>query len=298
VKLDRTFSEALLAALPPPPASRPFRLGLCGPPGVGKSTLVESLGCHLTSLGHRVAVLAVDPSSSLSGGSILGDKTRMLRLSNDPSAFVRPSPTRGVLGGLARRTEEALLLCEAAGYDVCLLETVGVGQSEIAVTALVDMTAMLVAPAGGDGLQGIKRGLLELADVVLVNKADGELLPIARSTLSDYLSALSLFRPKFSAWQRKAMLCSGLEGGESVAEFWEVAQEFAKVTHGSGELVEHRRKQRLEWLWSAAADSLVEETKRQHPEAVGQIERAVADEEILAAVGSARLARLLGGGDA
>ena len=193
------------------------RLGLCGPPGVGKSSLVETLGTWLLNgedatpetgpqPEHRVAVLAVDPSSVITGGSILGDKTRMAELSSHPRAFVRPSPTRGVLGGVARKTEETLFLCEAAGYDIILVETVGVGQSETAVSSFVDMTALLVPPGGGDGLQGIKRGVMELADLVVVNKADGKLKQAASATRAEYRSVLQLMRGRTPGWQAEAVL--------------------------------------------------------------------------------------------
>ena len=190
----RADAEALLAEVLPHVGGA-VRVGISGAPGAGKSTFIEALGGHLVEHDHRVAVLAVDPSSTRSGGSILGDKTRMEQLTRSPNAFVRPSPTGGTLGGVARRTREALLLCEAAGFDVVLVETVGVGQSEVKVAAMVDLFLVLVAPGGGDELQGLKRGIMELADLVVVNKADGDLAATAAHTAADYAAALHLVRP-------------------------------------------------------------------------------------------------------
>ena len=202
-----------------------MRVGISGAPGAGKSTFIEALGTHLVAQDHRVAVLAVDPSSTRSGGSILGDKTRMEQLTRSPDAFVRPSPTGGTLGGVARRTREALLLCEAAGFDVVLVETVGVGQSEVKVAAMVDLFLVLVAPGGGDELQGLKRGIMELADLVVVNKADGDLAAVAAHTAADYAAALHLVRPRIAAWTPRVLTCSALTG-TGIAEVWEAVAEF------------------------------------------------------------------------
>jgi LAO/AO transport system kinase len=202
---DRTVADALLARVLPRTGAA-IRVGITGTPGVGKSTFIEAFGRHLTAAGHRVAVLAVDPSSARSGGSILGDKTRMTELARDPAAFIRPSPASGTLGGVARRTREAMLLAEAAGFDVVLVETVGVGQSETAVADMVDMFLLLLAPGGGDELQGIKRGIMELADLVVVNKADGVLLQPARLAATEYTASLHLMRPKSPAWSAKVLL--------------------------------------------------------------------------------------------
>ena len=193
-------SEAALLA----ESGRSVRLGISGVPGVGKSTFIEAFGLQLIAQGHKVAVLAVDPSSKRSGGSILGDKTRMEQLSRAPEAFIRPSPTGGTLGGVARRTREAMLLCEAAGFDVVLVETVGVGQSETAVADMVDVFLLLLLPGGGDELQGIKKGIIELADVVVVNKSDGDLRKTASVTAVQYAEALHLLVPKFEPWKPKA----------------------------------------------------------------------------------------------
>src|SRR6478672_11136472 len=203
----RAEAEALLAEVLPH-VGNSVRVGISGAPGAGKSTFIEALGGYLVEQAHRVAVLAVDPSSTRSGGSILGDKTRMEQLTRSPLAFVRPSPTGGTLGGVARRTREALLLCEAAGFDVVLVETVGVGQSEVAVAGMVDCFMLLIAPAAGDELQGIKRGIMELADLVVVNKADGDLAAIAGITAADYANALHLVRPRIAAWVPRVLTCS------------------------------------------------------------------------------------------
>ena len=189
-----------------------MRVGISGTPGAGKSTFIDELGSRLTAAGHRVAVLAVDPSSRRSGGSIMGDKTRMERLARDPRAFIRPSPSGGTLGGVARRTREAALLCEAAGFDVVLVETVGVGQSETVVADMVDCFVLLAAPGGGDELQGIKRGIMELADVIVVNKADGDLEPAARRAVADYGYAVHLLRPKHPGWTVPVVAVSALTG--------------------------------------------------------------------------------------
>ena len=203
-------AEGLLARVLPHTGGA-IRLGITGPPGVGKSTFIEAFGLHLVEAGKRVAVLAVDPSSVRSGGSILGDKTRMEELSKHSGAFIRPSPSGGTLGGVARRTREAMLICEAAGFDVVIIETVGVGQSENKVAGMVDMFVMLLAPGGGDELQGIKRGIMELADLLVVNKADGALKAIAGQVAADYSGALVLLRPSTPFWTAKVVTCSALE---------------------------------------------------------------------------------------
>jgi LAO/AO transport system kinase len=232
-----------------------IRVGISGSPGAGKSTLIEVLGLYLVGQGHRVAVLAVDPSSTRSGGSILGDKTRMEELTRSPHAFVRPSPTRGTLGGVARRTREAMLLCEAAGFDVVLVETVGVGQSEVKVAAMVDLFMVLVAPGGGDELQGLKRGIMELADLVVVNKADGELAATAHTTASDYASALHLLRPRIPSWSPRVITSSALLG-EGVAEVWEAVEAFRAAV--APELARLRADQSRQWMWSEVSDALLD----------------------------------------
>jgi LAO/AO transport system kinase len=252
-----------------------IRVGISGAPGAGKSTFIEALGLHLVDLGHRVAVLAVDPSSSRSGGSILGDKTRMEQLTRSPDAFVRPSPTRGTLGGVARRTREVLLLCEAAGFDVTMVETVGVGQSEVAVAAMVDVFLVLVSPGAGDELQGIKRGIMELADLVVVNKADGDLAAAASATAADYANALHLARPRTPAWSPRVLTSSALRG-EGIHEVWDTVLEHRDAL--AGELGGQRAEQARQWMWSEVSDALVDELRSRPDVAAlaGDQERAVA----------------------
>ena len=250
----RADAEALLAEVLPH-AGGAVRVGISGAPGAGKSTFIEALGIHLVEREHRVAVLAVDPSSTRSGGSILGDKTRMEQLTRSPLAFVRPSPTGGTLGGVARRTREALLLCEAAGFDVVLVETVGVGQSEVKVAAMVDLFLVLVAPGGGDELQGLKRGIMELADLVVVNKADGDLAATAAHTAADYAAALHLVRPRILAWTPRVLTCSALTG-TGIPEIWAAVAEFRQA---AGDVLPGlRADQNREWMWSEVTDSLLE----------------------------------------
>jgi len=233
------------------------RVGISGTPGAGKSTFIEALGLHLVDRAHRVAVLAVDPSSGRSGGSILGDKTRMGELTRRDQAFVRPSPTGGTLGGVARRTREALLLCEAAEFDVVVVETVGVGQSEAAVASMVDVFVLVLAPGAGDELQGIKRGVIELADIVAVNKADGDLAATAKAVAADYASALRLVRPRTPGWEPRVLLVSALEG-RGVDELWRVLEEFRTSMDESGALERRRAEQAREWMWAEVSESLLE----------------------------------------
>jgi LAO/AO transport system kinase len=240
-----------------PEAGRAVRIGISGAPGVGKSTFIEAFGLLLVGLGHRVAVLAVDPSSSRTGGSILGDKTRMSELARHPDAFIRPSPGGTQLGGVARRTREAMLLCEAFGFDLVIVETIGVGQSEVAVADMVDLFLLLVAPGGGDELQGIKRGIMELADLVVVNKADGDLAAAAGRTEADYANALHLVRPRWSAWSAAALSCSALEQS-GIAQVWEAVEAFRAAVTASGEADEHRALQAVAWMWSEVQDTLVD----------------------------------------
>lgn len=256
----REDADELLASVLPK-TGQSIRIGISGSPGAGKSTFIEALGLHVLNQGHRVAVLAVDPSSTRSGGSILGDKTRMEDLTRSQSAFIRPSPTGGTLGGVARRTREAMLLCEAAGFDVVIVETVGVGQSEVAVDAMVDLFLLLLAPAGGDELQGIKRGIVELADLVVVNKADGELAAAARAAAADYSSALHLLRPKQAGWEPRVVLASALEG-TGVPDTWNAIGEFRQVLGDSGELDRRRADQAREWMWSEISESLMDALRR------------------------------------
>jgi len=252
---DREAADALLTEVMPQ-TGRAIRIGISGSPGAGKSTLIEALGLHVVDTGHRVAVLAVDPSSSRTGGSILGDKTRMEQLSRHPAAFVRPSPAGSTLGGVARRTREAMLLCEASGFDVVIVETVGVGQSETAVAEMVDCFVLLIAPGGGDELQGIKRGIVELADIVAVNKADGPLAPVASATASDYAAALHMVRPRSASWTPRVVLCSALEQ-QGIDDLWLTVEEFGRAVAGD-ELDARRREQARAWMRDELADSLLD----------------------------------------
>jgi len=254
-------AESLLAELMPHTGGS-ARVGISGAPGAGKSTLIEALGLQLVDAGDRVAVLAVDPSSTRTKGSILGDKTRMERLVRHSDAFVRPSPTGGTLGGVARRTREAMLCCEAAGFDVVLVETVGVGQSEVAVDGMVDTFVLLVGPAAGDELQGIKRGIMELADVVVVTKADGDLERAATTTAADFANALRFVRPKSEAlaaagWIVPVVTCSALLG-HGVDDVWAAVDRHRIVLGASGELERRRAAQALEWMWAEIGAALLE----------------------------------------
>ncbi|MGE0386601.1 MAG: methylmalonyl Co-A mutase-associated GTPase MeaB [Gammaproteobacteria bacterium] len=254
-RADHRERAAELLALLMPHTGRSIRIGISGVPGVGKSTFIEALGNHIIDAGHRVAALAVDPSSAISGGSILGDKTRMEVLSRRPEAFIRPSPSGGTLGGVARRTREAILLCEAGGFDVILVETVGVGQSETAVADMTDMFVLLLVPSGGDELQGIKRGIVELADFVIVNKADGELLPIAQRTAGEYANALHLLRRRDDDWRVPVQTCSAI-AGTGVAEAWNRMQEYCGRAREAGRLASRRANQARAWMWADATDAL------------------------------------------
>lgn len=233
------------------------RVGISGPPGVGKSTFIEALGSYLTDAGLQVAVLAVDPTSSRTGGSILGDKTRMERLARDSRAFIRPSPSGGELGGVARRTREAMLLCEAAGFDVVLVETVGVGQSELAVSDLVDLFVLLASPSGGDDLQGIKRGIMELADVVVVTKADGDLAASANHAAADLRRATHLLRPKHEGLSTEVLLVSS-PTPRGIAEVWAAVMAAHQHLVGTGQLDRLRARQAVAWLWDEIRAGLAE----------------------------------------
>lgn len=250
------------------------RVGISGAPGVGKSTFIEALGLHLADAGRRVAVLAVDPSSEVSGGSILGDKTRMERLSRHPNAFIRPSPSGGALGGVARRSRETLLVMEAAGYEAVLVETVGVGQSETAVAEMTDSFLLLLAPAGGDELQGIKKGIVELADLLVITKADGELVPAAERARADYTAALAILATG-SGWQPPVLSCSAMTGA-GISEVWQAIGRHREAL-GAG-LAAKRTAQARRWMWREVEDGLIA-ALRADPEVaarLGPLERAVA----------------------
>jgi LAO/AO transport system kinase len=244
-----------------PPRANSLRLGLSGTPGVGKSSFIESFGLSLTAQGLRLAVLAIDPSSARTGGSVLGDKTRMERLSRDPLAFIRPSPSQATLGGLARRTREAVLLCEAAGYDVILIETVGVGQSETLVAQISDMFLLLLAPGGGDELQGVKRGIMELADLLLINKADGPRRDEALRTLADYTSALRLMRPPDAAGFPTGLAVSALEG-KGLTEAWAAITRFVDHARQSGSFAARRQAQARHWFHEELRQGLLAALER------------------------------------
>jgi LAO/AO transport system kinase len=246
--------ELLEAVLPETGRSR--RLGFSGAPGTGKSTLIEALGRYAVDAGERVAVLAIDPSSGVTGGSILGDKTRMAELGRHPNAYIRPSPSSGTLGGIARRTREALLLCEAAGFDVVIVETVGVGQSEGAVADVADLFVLVAAPGGGDELQGIKRGIMELADLIAVNKSDGDLAPAAERAAGDLRRAVQLLRPRRPGWEVGVHTCSALTGA-GIAELWE-AITAAHTLLREGDLDRLRTRQNVAWMWSEVTETLLE----------------------------------------
>lgn len=258
----RTHAAALLTGLLPY-SGRSVRIGISGVPGVGKSTFIESFGLHVITAGHRVAVLAVDPSSQRTGGSILGDKTRMAELGRHPAAFIRPSPAGSTLGGVARRTREAMLVCEAAGFDVILVETVGVGQSETAVADMADLFMLLLLPGGGDELQGIKKGIVELADVIVVNKADGDLIPAAQRAVAEYRHALTLLRAATRDWSVPVLSASALTHN-GIDAVWQAIARFRSVQSASGAFAQRRAEQARAWLWSEIRETLVERF-RHHP---------------------------------
>ncbi|WP_251551298.1 methylmalonyl Co-A mutase-associated GTPase MeaB [Neobacillus muris] len=238
-----------------PNTGKSIRIGITGVPGAGKSTFIEAFGMHLCNQGFRVAVLAIDPSSSISGGSILGDKTRMEQLSKHPLAFIRPSPTAGKLGGVHRKTREAMLICEAAGYDVILIETVGVGQSEVLIRDMVDFFMLLVLTGAGDELQGMKKGIMELADAVIVHKADGANKLKAEKTRQEYNRILHFLQPATKGWETKAYTCSSLTN-EGIGELWQMIQSFEEAGKASGVFEARRKMQAREWLYSIIADQL------------------------------------------
>lgn len=278
-----------------PRAGDSQRIGVTGVPGVGKSTFIDAFGSNLTAADHRVAVLAVDPSSSRSGGSILGDKTRMDRLSVDPSAFIRPSPSAGTLGGVTRATRETIVVVEAAGYDVVLVETVGVGQSETAVAEMVDFFLVLMLPGAGDELQGIKKGILELADLIAVNKAEGENARAAKRAAGDYANALHLITPPGATWQPPVVTCSALTG-EGLDTIWEQITRHRDALQATGEWQTRRQAQELDWMWAMVDDRLLT-ALRSHPKVAAllpEVERDVRDGRLTASLAADRLLRGFG----
>ncbi|MET7790921.1 methylmalonyl Co-A mutase-associated GTPase MeaB [Streptomyces sp. NPDC005248] len=288
----RALAQQLLRELLPH-SGNARRVGISGVPGVGKSTFIDALGTMLTGLGHRVAVLAVDPSSSRTGGSILGDKTRMERLAVDPAAFVRPSPTAGTLGGVAKATRESIVVMEAAGYDVVLVETVGVGQSETAVAQMVDTFLLLTLARTGDQLQGIKKGVLELADAIAVNKADGPHERDARAAARELAGALRLMHPADAAWTPPVLTCSARES-TGLDTLWERLEQHRALLDSTGRLAAKRRDQQVDWTWTMVRDELLD-SLRSHPQVRaltpsleqrvrdGELTATLAAEEILAA---------------
>src|SRR5689334_19724973 len=278
--IDQRAAEALLASVLAR-TGRAIRLGISGAPGVGKSTFIEAFGQYLTGIGKRVAVFAIDPSSRRSGGSILGDKTRMEKLSRDPNAFIRPSPAGTTLGGVARRTREAILLAEAAGFDVVVVETVGVGQSETAVADMVDMFLLLLAPGAGDELQGLKKGIVELADLILVNKADGDLQPAALRAVAEYGHALHLLRPGSPNWATEVRAVSAITR-EGIAGVWDLVERHRAVMTASGERARRRAGQARAALWREVGEGLIEafrSDRRIAPELAKVEARVAAGEE-------------------
>lgn len=246
----KTIVDALL-----PHTGKAVRIGITGVPGVGKSTYIECFGLQLVKQGHRVAVLAVDPSSSKSGGSIMGDKTRMERLSLEQQAFIRPSPSSGTLGGVARRTRETMIVCEAAGFDIIIVETVGVGQSETTVASMVDFFLVLMLAGAGDELQGIKKGVLELADAIAINKADGNNIEHAKKAKIEYEKALNLLTPSSKIWSPPVLTCSAVTL-DGIDEIWQTILDHRKKFESSGELADKRRKQALDWMWALVEEGL------------------------------------------
>jgi GTPase len=288
-RLAQTIIDLLL-----PYAGKAIRLGITGVPGVGKSTFIESLGTMLVKKGHRVAVLAVDPSSKRSGGSVLADKTRMEKLAVEQRAFIRPSPSGGTLGGVARKTRETMILCEAAGFDVIIVETVGVGQSETAVASMVDFFLVLMIAGAGDELQGIKKGILELADAVAVNKADGDNVERAEFARKQYETALHFLAPSSPNWTPPVLTCSAL-GMIDIDVIWENVVKHHTIFSKTGELKANRKKQAVDWMWSLVKDGLNDrfyqnpEVKKILPETI----RAVENETIASTIAASRLLNLL-----
>ncbi len=271
-----------------------IRVGITGAPGVGKSTTIDTLGMFLIGRGHKVAVLAVDPSSARTGGSILGDKTRMARLAASESAYIRPSPSSGTLGGVAAKTREAMLLCEAAGFDVVLVETVGIGQSETAVCDMTDFFLALMLPGAGDELQGIKKGLVELADMIAINKADGDNVKRANLAAAEYRGALHILSPRSEHWQPPVVTYSGLTGS-GVDTLWQKILDHREAMHASGEFAHRRQQQQVKWMWSML-EQLTMARLRSDASArakVKRIEAEVADGRVSPALAAEQIAEML-----
>lgn len=279
-----------------PFAGKSIRIGITGVPGVGKSTFIESLGCYLLKLGHKLAVLAVDPSSSITGGSILGDKTRMESLCHDKRCFIRPSPTGGALGGVARKSRETMLVCEAAGFDVILIETVGVGQSEITVRSMVDFFLLLMLAGAGDELQGIKKGIIELADAVFITKADGDNKTQAEVARSGYERAMHYTQPATAGWKPPVVTCSAVSG-KGIEESWSIIERFRREATVSGAFESRRRSQTLEWIYEIVNEH-IRTLFFNHPgvaKALAGIERSVLNGSLPPTAAAARLITIFEG---
>jgi len=294
-RADHQHAARLLVQELLPDTGRALRVGITGSPGVGKSTSIDALGTYLTEKGHRVAVLAVDPSSSRTGGSILGDKTRMSRLAMDPNAFIRPSPSAGSLGGVAAKTRETMLICEAAGFDVILVETVGVGQSETAVSDMTDFFLVLMLPGGGDELQGIKKGVVELADMIAVNKADGDNVKRAKAAAGEYRAALHILTPRSPTWAPPVTTYSGLTG-DGIAGLWDQVLAHRQQLTAVGEFAQRRREQQVKWMWAMLEDRfhLALRTNAKLKTRLPAIEKSVADGTLAPALAVAEIAEVLG----
>ena len=239
-------------------SGKSLRIGITGVPGSGKSTFIESFGIYLIKEGHKVAVLTIDPSSTVTKGSILGDKTRMKKLSREENCFIRPSPSSGTLGGVTRKSRETIIVCEAAGFDVILIETIGVGQSEVTVRSMVDFFLLLMIAGAGDELQGIKKGVMELADALLINKADGDNVRKANSAKAEYSNALHYLQPATKGWVTEAYTCSALNG-EGIPEIWKIIKKFEKITKQTGIFNQRRKEQTLEWVYKMIENELVDD---------------------------------------
>ena len=277
-----------------PDTGKAVRVGITGSPGVGKSTTIDALGTYLIEQGHKVAVLAVDPSSARSGGSILGDKTRMARLAASDAAFIRPSPSSGTLGGVAAKTREAMLLCEAAGFDVVLVETVGIGQSETAVCDMTDFFLALMLPGAGDELQGIKKGLVELADMIAINKADGDNLKRANITAADYRGALHILSSRSEHWHPPVITYSAL-AGTGIAALWQKVLDHRKAMNASGEFAARRRDQQVKWMWSMLEQRMLARLRSEASvrARVKKIESEVAEGRLTPALAAEQILELL-----
>jgi LAO/AO transport system kinase len=285
----RDLVQALL-----PDTGKAVRIGITGSPGVGKSTTIDALGMYLIERGHKVAVLAVDPSSARTGGSILGDKTRMARLAASDHAYIRPSPAAGTLGGVAAKTREAMLLCEAAGFDVVLVETVGIGQSETAVSDMTDFFLALMLPGAGDELQGIKKGLVELADMIAVNKADGDNIKRANLAAAEYSGALQILSPRSEHWQPPVVTYSALTG-TGIDTLWQKISNHRIAMNASGEFAARRRQQQIKWMWSMLEQRMMARLRADASvrAKVKKIEAEVADGRVAPAVAAEQIGEML-----